>query len=87
MIFTLFYLYAPTFAVLNCQLVLFIVEFKCPKREISFYAFIINNKVLLYLYLDTQAYSDVTKRLCKNVLPMFVKITIPNLKATRPTVL
>ena len=70
--FTLFYLYTPTFAVLNRRLVLFIVEFKCPKRQISFYAFIMNNKVLLYLYLDTQAYSDVTKCLYKNVLPVFV---------------
>ena len=34
--FTLFYLYTLTFVVLNCLLVLFIVEFEWPKRKIHF---------------------------------------------------
>ena len=46
-----FYLHTLTFVVLNCLHVLFIVESDDPKGTFSFYAFIMNNKVLLYLYL------------------------------------
>ena len=49
--FTPFYLYALTFVVLNCLLVLFIVEYEWPNRQnfiLCIYGW--NNKVLLYLY-------------------------------------
>ena len=45
--FTPFYLYTLTIVVLNCLLVLLVLNSSDPKGKKSFYAFSINNKVLL----------------------------------------
>ena len=67
MTFTPFYQYtlSLTFAVLNCLLVLFTVKFKWPERQIFLYAFIVNNKVLLYCTVSADRIALMVNRLLK----------------------